>query len=198
MSAKAYTYFQPPGRILLGPGPSMVDPRVNLAMASQAVGYMAPACFEVLDDIISLLQYTFQTDNQFTRGRLGHGVGRDGIRRRQLRRAGDESGGSRQRPLLRTLDRDVHPAAGRDRAPRKAMGRSSSAASSRRSSPTCRRRLRRGLSKTRSRREGTASRVATREVATGTRAGPSQPFRPALSRSGRGFDGASSEHRLRR
>ena len=66
MSGKNYSYFQPPNRILLGPGPSMVDPRVNLAMASQAVGYMDPACFEVLDDIMELLRYAFQTDNEFT------------------------------------------------------------------------------------------------------------------------------------
>ena len=73
MSAKAYSYFQPPSRILLGPGPSMVDPRVNLAMASQAVGYMDPACFEVLDDIMDLLRYTFQTDNEFTLAVSGTG-----------------------------------------------------------------------------------------------------------------------------
>ncbi len=73
MSDKNYTYFQPPARILLGPGPSMVDPRVNLAMASQAVGYMDPACFEVLDDIVSLLQYAFQTDNKFTLAVSGTG-----------------------------------------------------------------------------------------------------------------------------
>ena len=66
MGDKHYSYFQPPNRILLGPGPSMVDPRVNLAMASQAVGYMDPACFEVLDDIMELLRYAFQTDNEFT------------------------------------------------------------------------------------------------------------------------------------
>lgn len=73
MSDKNYTYFQPPSRILLGPGPSMVDPRVNLAMASQAVGYMDPACFEVLDDIMDLLRYAFQTDNEFTLAVSGTG-----------------------------------------------------------------------------------------------------------------------------
>ncbi len=73
MSDKNYSYFQPPARILLGPGPSMVDPRVNLAMASQAVGYMDPACFEVLDDIMDLLRYTFQTDNEFTLAVSGTG-----------------------------------------------------------------------------------------------------------------------------
>ena len=73
MSDKNYSYFQPPARILLGPGPSMVDPRVNLAMASQAVGYMDPACFEVLDDIMDLLRYTFETDNEFTLAVSGTG-----------------------------------------------------------------------------------------------------------------------------
>ena len=50
----------------MGPGPSMVDPRVQLAMGAPAVGYLDPAAFEVLDDIRQLLQYVFQTENEFT------------------------------------------------------------------------------------------------------------------------------------
>ena len=50
----------------MGPGPSMVDPRVQLAMGASAVGYLDPAAFEVLDDIRQLLQYVFQTENEFT------------------------------------------------------------------------------------------------------------------------------------
>lgn len=73
MKAKKYAYYQPPSRILMGPGPSMVDPRVNLAMASQAVGYMDPACFEILDDIMDLLRYAFQTANDFTLAVSGTG-----------------------------------------------------------------------------------------------------------------------------
>ena len=74
MKARKYEYYQPPSRILMGPGPSMVDPRVNLAMASQAVGYMDPACFDILDDIMDLLRYTFQTVNNFTLAVSGTGA----------------------------------------------------------------------------------------------------------------------------
>ena len=73
MNDKNYSFFQPPNRILLGPGPSMVDPRVTLAMASPTVGYMDPACFEVLDDVIDLLRYAFQTANEFTLAVSGTG-----------------------------------------------------------------------------------------------------------------------------
>ena len=73
MAHEEYSYFQPPARILMGPGPSMVDPRVQLAMGAAPVGYLDPAAFEVLDDIGSLLQYAFQTDNEFTLAATGTG-----------------------------------------------------------------------------------------------------------------------------
>ena len=57
----------------MGPGPSMVDPRVQLAMGASAVGYLDPAAFEVLDDIKQLLQYAFQTENKFTLALTGTG-----------------------------------------------------------------------------------------------------------------------------
>ena len=58
--------YQPPHRILLGPGPSMVDPRVYQAMASPLVGHTDPAFFEVLSDTSELLRYVFGTANEFT------------------------------------------------------------------------------------------------------------------------------------
>ena len=57
----------------MGPGPSMVDPRVQLAMGASAVGYLDQAAFEVLDDIRQLLQYVFQTENEFTLALTGTG-----------------------------------------------------------------------------------------------------------------------------
>lgn len=51
----------------------MVDPRVYLAMAAPAVGYLDPAAFEVLDDIRELLKYAFQTENEFTLAVSGTG-----------------------------------------------------------------------------------------------------------------------------
>lgn len=73
MPDKHYPFFAPPQRILMGPGPSMVDPRVHLAMAAPLVGYLDPALFQVMDDIQELLRYTFQTANEFTLAITGTG-----------------------------------------------------------------------------------------------------------------------------
>lgn len=59
-------FYQPPHRILLGPGPSMVDPRVYQAMASPLVGHTDPDFFNVLQDTSDLLRYVFGTSNEFT------------------------------------------------------------------------------------------------------------------------------------
>lgn len=61
-----FELFQPPNRVLLGPGPSMVDPRVYQAMASPLVGHTDPAFFSVLKDTSDLLRYVFGTANEFT------------------------------------------------------------------------------------------------------------------------------------
>lgn len=62
----AYAFYQPPHRILMGPGPSMVDPRVYQAMASPLIGHTDPAFFGVLEDTAELLRYVFGTRNEFT------------------------------------------------------------------------------------------------------------------------------------
>ena len=61
-----FDFYQPPHRILLGPGPSMVDPRVYQAMASPLVGHTDPDFFGVLQDTSDLLGYVFGTTNEFT------------------------------------------------------------------------------------------------------------------------------------
>jgi alanine-glyoxylate transaminase/serine-glyoxylate transaminase/serine-pyruvate transaminase len=73
MANKQYSFFLPPQRILMGPGPSMVDPRVYLAMSAPTVGYMDPALFGVMADIQELLRYTYQTTNDFTLAITGTG-----------------------------------------------------------------------------------------------------------------------------
>lgn len=55
-----------PTRLLLGPGPSNIPPRVNLRLASPMVGYMDPSYFLVMDEVVELIRYVFQTDNEFT------------------------------------------------------------------------------------------------------------------------------------
>ena len=62
----AIDFYQPPHRILLGPGPSMVDPRVYQAMSSPLVGHTDPEFFHVLSDTSDLLRYVFGTTNDFT------------------------------------------------------------------------------------------------------------------------------------
>ena len=39
--------FHPPARILMGPGPSNVDPRVLLAMAKPLVGHLDPEFIKI-------------------------------------------------------------------------------------------------------------------------------------------------------
>src|SRR5437763_8702072 len=57
--------FTAPSRLLFGPGPSMVAPRVYEAMQQPVVGHLDPFFFQVTDEIRSLLGYAFSTKNQF-------------------------------------------------------------------------------------------------------------------------------------
>lgn len=58
--------FQPPRRILLGPGPSDVHPRVLDAMARPTIGHLDPCFTEMLEALKELIRYAFQTDNALT------------------------------------------------------------------------------------------------------------------------------------
>lgn len=58
--------FLPPRRLLLGPGPSMVHPRVLRAMSTPLLGHLDPAFLSVMNDIQSLLRHVFRTTNRFT------------------------------------------------------------------------------------------------------------------------------------
>ncbi len=58
--------FNPPQRILLGPGPSNVHPRVLEAMARPTIGHLDPAFVDLMEEIKSLLRYTFKTENEIT------------------------------------------------------------------------------------------------------------------------------------
>ena len=61
-----YTDLNTPERILLGPGPSMVSPRVLRAMSHPLVGHMDPKFIELMKGVQELLRYVFQTENQIT------------------------------------------------------------------------------------------------------------------------------------
>jgi len=66
MSAIPYQELKPPYRILLGPGPSNIHPRVQKAMLEPLVGHLDPYIFTVMDDTMNLLRYIFQTKNELT------------------------------------------------------------------------------------------------------------------------------------
>lgn len=53
-------------RILMGPGPSDVHPRVLKAMATPMMGHLDPEFIAVMDDIKSMLRTLFRTDNDLT------------------------------------------------------------------------------------------------------------------------------------
>jgi alanine-glyoxylate transaminase/serine-glyoxylate transaminase/serine-pyruvate transaminase len=57
--------FTAPQRLLFGPGPSMVAPRVYEAMRQPVVGHLDPFFFQVADEVRSLLGYAFSTANPF-------------------------------------------------------------------------------------------------------------------------------------
>src|SRR5436305_2877487 len=63
---QSYERFQPPKRILLGPGPSPVDDRVLSAMAAPLLGHLDPLFLQCMDDVQSLLRYVFETENRVT------------------------------------------------------------------------------------------------------------------------------------
>jgi alanine-glyoxylate transaminase/serine-glyoxylate transaminase/serine-pyruvate transaminase len=56
--------FHPPQRILMGPGPSDVSPRVLAAMARPTIGHLDPVFVGMMDEMKTLLQYAFQTKNE--------------------------------------------------------------------------------------------------------------------------------------
>ena len=58
--------FNPPRRLLLGPGPSLVHPRVLHALSAPLIGHLDPAFLNVMDEIQTLLRGVFQTNNRFT------------------------------------------------------------------------------------------------------------------------------------
>src|SRR5260221_14611414 len=69
----SYPPLQAPPRLLFGPGPSMVAPRVYEAMAQPIVGHMDPFFFEVMEETRSLLGYAYSTANHFNYAMSGTG-----------------------------------------------------------------------------------------------------------------------------
>ncbi|XP_017584247.1 PREDICTED: serine--pyruvate aminotransferase isoform X2 [Corvus brachyrhynchos] len=62
-----------PERLLLGPGPSNVPPRIQAAGGRQLLGHMHPEVLQVMDEIKAGIQYAFQTQNRLTLAISGSG-----------------------------------------------------------------------------------------------------------------------------
>jgi alanine-glyoxylate transaminase/serine-glyoxylate transaminase/serine-pyruvate transaminase len=70
---QSYAPLKAPARLLFGPGPSLVAPRVYQAMTQNVVGHLDPFFFEVADQIRTLLGYAFSTKNEFNLALSGTG-----------------------------------------------------------------------------------------------------------------------------
>lgn len=66
MSETVYNEIDAPTRILMGPGPSNVHPRVQMAMMAPMVGHLDPYFISVMEDTVELLRTVFRTKNELT------------------------------------------------------------------------------------------------------------------------------------
>jgi len=67
--------FQPPQRLLLGPGPSSVHPRVLQAMTLPVLGHLDPQFFQVMDEVCEMLREVLHTANFMTAPLSSTGTG---------------------------------------------------------------------------------------------------------------------------
>ncbi len=58
--------LDPPERVLMGPGPSNVHPRVLKAMSLPVIGHLDPCFIDIMHEVMALLKSVFQTENDFT------------------------------------------------------------------------------------------------------------------------------------
>src|SRR5512137_2549702 len=58
--------LDPSIRLLLGPGPSPVHPRVYRAMTTPLLGHLDPEFLGIMNEVQAQLRFVFQTTNPFT------------------------------------------------------------------------------------------------------------------------------------
>jgi alanine-glyoxylate transaminase/serine-glyoxylate transaminase/serine-pyruvate transaminase len=58
--------FHPPQRVLMGPGPSDVSPRVLEALSRPTIGHLDPVFVSFMDEMKVLLKFVFMTENELT------------------------------------------------------------------------------------------------------------------------------------
>src|SRR5439155_1743042 len=56
----------PPQRILMGPGPSQIHPRVLQALSASTVGHLDPYYLTLMNDMQAMLRQVFKTENPLT------------------------------------------------------------------------------------------------------------------------------------
>ena len=66
MDSKNFRDIDPGQRVLMGPGPSGVPPRVLQAMAAPCIGHLDPYFLSIMDETQHLLRFLFQTENALT------------------------------------------------------------------------------------------------------------------------------------
>jgi alanine-glyoxylate transaminase/serine-glyoxylate transaminase/serine-pyruvate transaminase len=66
LPSSSFPELQPSARVLLGPGPSNIHPRVMKAMLSPMVGHLDPDFVKLMEDIKKMLRIVFSTANEIT------------------------------------------------------------------------------------------------------------------------------------
>src|SRR5438874_12289145 len=66
VSQETLPELNPSYRLLLGPGPSNVDPRVLRMASAPQLGHLDPELFAILEETAQLLRWMFQTKNEMT------------------------------------------------------------------------------------------------------------------------------------
>ncbi len=58
--------FMPPSRLLLGPGPSPIDPRILQAFTRPTLGHLDPQFLKLMDEVRGMLKEVFRTKNDLS------------------------------------------------------------------------------------------------------------------------------------
>ena len=115
--------IHPPKRLLFGPGPSQVHPRVYQALAQPIVGHLDAYFFEISTDIQRMLRKVFGTTNEMTFVISATGSGGMETAISNFVTPGTKVVSLRQRFLLRSHVGDGAPPGRRTGALREAVGR---------------------------------------------------------------------------
>ena len=63
---KQFRDIDPGQRVLMGPGPSDVPPRVLQALSAPCIGHLDPTFLSIMNETQALLRHLFQTENELT------------------------------------------------------------------------------------------------------------------------------------